>query len=168
MTDHWEIERRYLVRVGEPVWETLGDGERLRQGYVRTEASAIRIREGEPGGPVLTIKTGQGIRRREVEAPVPQDVAAALFELAGRRVIEKTRFRLGPWELDRFHGDLTGLALLEIELERVDQPVPPPPSGVSILREVTEDNRFTNNTLACLSKAEAAAFVRRAYGEGGS
>lgn len=165
MPDRWEIERRYLVRVSEAVWSGLGSGDRLRQGYVRTGASSIRIRTGEARGPVLTIKRGQGVRRREVEAVVPLDVADALFDLSGERVLEKVRFRSGPWELDRFLGALEGLVLLEIELEDPDQTIPEAPAGVSVLREVTDDNRFTNKHLAGLTSTRAEAFVRGAYAE---
>lgn len=163
--DGWEIERRYLVRVPDVLWTAFGSGLDLRQGYVGAGGSSIRIRVGEQRGPVLTIKRGQGIKRREVDAVVPEDVAEALFELAGPRVIEKTRFRVGPWELDRYFGFLKGLALLEIELERVDQPLPDPPADVAVIREVTDDNHFTNNYLSSLSKRDARAFVRAAYTE---
>jgi adenylate cyclase len=114
---------------------------------------------------VLTCKSGQGIRRREVETIVPQDVAEALLEAAGSRIIEKTRWRLGRWELDRFAGALSGLTLLEIELDAVDEAVPAAPHGVLVLREVTDDNRFTNNHLASLTKAEQERIVTAVYRE---
>jgi len=144
MADGWEIERRY---------------------HVRTGPSSVRIREGEPRGPVLTIKSGQGVKRREAEVVVDSDVAEALFRLSGPRVIEKVRFHLGPWELDRFLGSLEGLSLLEIELDEVDQPLPEAPPDVLILREVTDDNRFTSSYLSCLSVKGAEVFVRDVYGE---
>jgi CYTH domain-containing protein len=167
MAGGWEIERRYLVRVTDALWSGLGPGHHLRQGYVATGASFIRIREGEPRGPVLTIKNGRGVKRREVETVVPSDVADALFGLAAEHVLEKVRFRIGPWELDRFLGPLGGLSLLEIELEAVDQWIPDAPDGVSILREVTDDNRFTNNYLAGIQEKAARAFVRAVYAEVG-
>ncbi len=165
MAGGWEIERRYLVRVTEDLWSRLESGHHLRQGYVATGGSSIRIREGEPRGSVLTIKSGGGVRRREVEAVVPTNVADALFELAGDHVLEKVRFRMGPWELDRFLGPLEDLRLLEIELDAVDQPIPEPPEGVSVLREVTDDKRFTSNYLSGLPKADARAFVAAVYRE---
>lgn len=165
MAGGWEIERRYLVRVAEALWTRLKAGHHLRQGYVATSGSSIRIREGESRGSVLTIKSGRGVKRREVEAVVPSDVAEALFELAGDHVLEKMRFRIGPWELDRFLGALEGLHLLEIELDAVDQAIPDPPEGVSILREVTDDKRFTNSYLAGIHEDDARAFVTTAYGE---
>jgi CYTH domain-containing protein len=161
----YEIERRYLVRVVADLWERLGAGHGYRQGYLRGHAPSVRIRFGEPRGPVLTCKSGSGVKRREVEAVVPEDVAEALMEAAKKRVIEKTRWAIGPWELDRFTGPLEGLTLLEIELGAVDDPVPLPPDGIDILREVTDDSRFTSNNLARMSKKEQKRFVTRAYAE---
>ena len=163
----WEIERRYLVGVEDALWQRLPpeDGWRLRQGYIRNGTPSVRIRTGEPRGAVLTCKTGEGVRRTEVEAVVPLDVAEALFQAAEERVIEKVRWRLGPWELDRFQGPLRGLALLEIELDNESDPVPEAPPGVHILREVTNDNRFVSGHLARMSEKEQQALVRKAYKE---
>ncbi|HUF74852.1 MAG TPA: hypothetical protein VMM35_01175, partial [Longimicrobiales bacterium] len=104
----WEIERRFLVRVAGGVRNTLGEGRHLRQGYVRNGKPSVRIRAGEARGSVLTCKSGSGIRRSEVETVVPDEVAEALFEAAEDRIIEKIRWELGGWTLDRFLGPLDG------------------------------------------------------------
>ena len=161
----WEIERRFLVRVDDALWFQLGDGHHLRQGYVRNGEPSVRIRVGEPRGPVLTCKSGAGIRRSEVEAVVPDDVAQALFEAAEDRLIEKMRWKIGPWELDRFLGSLEGLALLEIELDAEDSPLPEPPQGVHILREVTDDKRFVSGHLARMHRKPQQKLVKKAYKE---
>lgn len=161
----WEIERRYLVRVADAVWYQLDGGRHLRQGYLKNGTPSVRIRVGEARGAVLTCKSGEGIRRTEHEAVVPADMAEALFEMAKERVIEKVRFRLDRWELDRFLGDLDGLALLEIELDHEDDPIPEPPQNVKILREVTDDNRFVSGRLARLSGKKQKRFVKKAYKE---
>lgn len=161
----WEIERRFLVRVEGHVWLSLGEGHHLRQGYVRNGEPSVRIRFGEPRGAVLTCKTGQGVRRKEVETVVPDDVAQALLMAAEDRMIEKIRFRVGPWELDRFLGPLDGLALLEIELEHEDTQIPEPPDGVKVLREVTDDNRFVSGHLARMKPKKQRKLVRKAYKE---
>lgn len=161
----WEIERRFLVRVPDAVWFKLGEGHHLRQGYVRNGTPSVRVRIGEPRGAVLTCKRGKGIRREEHEAVVPEGVAEALFQAAESRVIEKMRWKVGPWELDRFLGALDGLALMEIELEAEDDPVPPPPEGVQILREVTDDNRFVSGKLASMKQKAQRKLVRKAYKE---
>lgn len=161
----WEIERRFLVRVADALWFQLGKGNHLRQGYVRNGQPSVRIRVGEPRGAVLTCKSGKGVRRAEVETVVPDDVAAALFEAAEDRTIEKVRWKLGPWELDRFLGALDGLALLEIELENEQQPIPEAPEGVHILREVTDDKRFVSGHLARMTDKKCKKLVKKAYKE---
>lgn len=163
---HYEIERRFLVRVEDHGWE-VADVERrlLRQGYIRAGDPSIRIRMGEPRGPVLTCKSGKGVKRTEVETVVPEELAAALFEAAEDRVLEKIRWRIGPWELDRFVGPLEGLFLLEVELEHEDEPVPEPPAGIRVLREVTDDKRFTSSYLASLKPRKQSRLVRKVYKE---
>jgi len=161
----WEIERRYLVRVADAVWFQLGTGNHLRQGYIRNGDPSVRIRVGEPRGAVLTCKSGSGVKRSEVESIVPDEIAAALFEAAEDRVIEKIRWKLGPWELDRFLGALAGLALLEIELGHEEEPIPEPPEGVHVLREVTDDKRFVSGHLARMTEKKKKKLVRKAYKE---
>jgi CYTH domain-containing protein len=161
----WEIERRFLVRVAERAWPARSRGRHLRQGYVRHGEPSVRIRTGEERGHVLTCKSGKGIRRSEVEMVVTDEIASALFEAAGDHVVEKVRFPIGPWTLDRFLGDLDGLALLEIELEHEDQDLPNPPTGVDVLREVTDDKRFVSGRLAALGPKERRKLVRKAYEE---
>ena len=113
----------------------------------------------------MTCKSGKGLKRGEVETVVPPEVAEALMQAAGKRVIEKSRWDIGPWQLDRFEGPLEGLTLLEIELHAVDDPIPQPPDGVVVLGEVTEDKRFTSGYLARLKKKEQKKLVRDVYGE---
>ena len=106
----WEIERRFLVRVADALLFQLGEGRLLRQGYVRSGDPSVRIRLGESRGAVLTCKSGKGIRRAEVETVVPDELAVALFEASEDRTIEKMRWAIGPWVLDRFLGPLDGLS----------------------------------------------------------
>jgi CYTH domain-containing protein len=161
----WEIERRFLMRVPATYWSELGEGHHYRQGYIRNGQPSLRIRTGEPRGAVLATKTGSGIRRTEVETVVPSEMAPLLMELAEERVIEKIRFKIGPWELDRFLGALEGLALMEIELDDETDPLPAAPDGVEILREVTDDKRFVSGQLARLNADEQREIVRVVYEE---
>jgi len=161
----WEIERRFLVRVAETLWFQIGEGHHLRQGYIRNQEPSVRIRLGEPRGAVLTCKNGSGIRREEHEAVVPDELAQHLIVAAEGRMIEKMRWKIGPWELDRFMGALEGLALLEIELKAEDDPIPDAPQGVQILREVTDDNRFVSGRLAQMKPKKQRKLVKKAYKE---
>jgi CYTH domain-containing protein len=162
----WEIERRFLVRVPKKYWPRPEQGHHLKQGYVRHGDPSVRIRTGEPRGPVLTCKGGTGVRRSEVEVVVTDEVAVALFQAAGDHVLEKIRFPLGAWTLDRFLGDLDGLALMEIELEAEDEPLPAFPPDLRVLREVTDDKRFVSGRLAALEPEERRKLVKKAYKEG--
>lgn len=161
----WEIERRFLVRVSEALWPRLGQGRHLRQGYVKDGDPTVRIRIGEERGAVLNCKSGSGIRRSESEVVVPPEVAEALFGAAGDRVIEKIRWRIGAWELDRFLGALDGLTILEVELEAEDDVLPTLPDGVHVLREVTDDKRFVSAHLAGMSSSRRKRMVTKAYKE---
>ena len=161
----WEIERRFQVRVADAVWCTLGESNHYRQGYIRNGEPSVRIRTGEPRGAVLTCKVGSGIRREETEAIVPDDMAVRLMEAAEERVVEKIRWKLGPWELDRFLGSLEGLALMEIELQVETDALPEAPEGVKVLREVTDDNRFVSGRLARLTPKRQRKFAKKVYKE---
>jgi CYTH domain-containing protein len=161
----FEIERRYLVRVDQGLWDRLGESYAFRQGYVRTGSPSVRVRIGEPRGPVLTLKSGNGVRRREVETVVPQEVAEGLLEASGTRVVDKVRYPIGRWELDRFQGGLVGLTLLEIELEHETEAVPAPPDGVYVMREVTDDKNFTSNALSRMTVKEQKRLVKQVYGK---
>jgi len=161
----WEIERRFLVRVVDTLWYTLGDGHHYRQGYIRNREPSVRIRTGEPRGAVLTCKIGSGIRREEVETVVPEEMAVRLMEAAEDRIVEKIRWKIGPWELDRFLGALDGLALMEIELGDESDPMPEVPHGVQIVREVTDDNHFVSGRLASMTPKKQRKLVKKAYKE---
>lgn len=159
-----EIERRFLCRVAdEGVLRRARRASLIRQGYLTGGEPAVRIRERD-GRHTLTVKAGRGRVRREVELPVEPEAGAELLAMAGERRLEKTRYELDRWEVDVFQGKLRGLVLAEIELEREDERLPEPPEGVVLLREVTEEGRFTNQNLAMLGAGEAARLVRKAYG----
>jgi CYTH domain-containing protein len=70
------------------------------------------------------------------------------------------------WEIERrFLGTLDGLALIEIELNDESDPLPDPPQGVRILREVTDDNRFVSSCLAHVTLRKQRKFVKKTYKE---
>lgn len=157
-----EIERRFLCRVVDAAaLERAGRRTAIRQGYLTLGDPAVRIR-WKDGAYLLTIKSGAGRVRREVEVRVGAEEGGALMEMAGAHRLEKVRYAVGRWEIDVFGGKLDGLVLAEAELHREDERLPDPPACIELLREVTDDGAFTNQRLAQLGAAEAARFVRAA------
>lgn len=157
-----EIERRFLARILEAAALATAPTRELEQGYLSVADPAVRVRRAGNEW-ILTVKSGRGLVRQEVEAPLPAATGAALLELAGACRISKRRHRLGRWEIDVFEGTLAGLVLAEVELAAADEPLPRPPAAVELIREVTDDGRFVNQVLAGLEPAAAAALVAAAY-----
>ncbi|MEE2862765.1 MAG: hypothetical protein VYB28_01095 [Gemmatimonadota bacterium] len=169
MVRKYEVERRFLVQAEAGLLTKYGEGRRLKQAYLLSGKQSLRIRIGEERGAVLTAKSGTGIRRLETEVVVPNNIAEALFLKADQGMIEKLRWYIGPWELDQFLGRLSGLFLLEIELESDGDKLPGAfPDGVTVIREVTSDNRFTSSSLAGLPTSNRSNFVQSAYREAGT
>jgi CYTH domain-containing protein len=143
-----ERERRYLVAEAP---DELPEPLRIEQGYLTTGRVTVRVRRVEDRH-VLTIKTGAGRNRTEIERDLDHDEFEALWSEATELRIVKRR-HLVPLadgltaELDLFDGDLAGRRLVEVEFDddsAADAFVPPAWFG----REVTEDNRYTNSSLA--------------------
>ncbi|HEX9108529.1 MAG TPA: hypothetical protein VF832_14895 [Longimicrobiales bacterium] len=156
-----EIERRFIARVCDAAALAASPSRRLEQGYLAAGEPAVRVRL-DGGAWLLTVKSGRGLVRREVEVPLPAEAGAELLDMAPLR-LAKVRHRLGRWEIDVFEEALAGLVLAEVELRAADEPTPPPPSAVMLLREVTDDGRFVNQALAGLDPPAAAALLRAAY-----
>jgi CYTH domain-containing protein/CHAD domain-containing protein len=146
-----EIERKFLVA------DLPGDlerypSQRIVQGYVvigdQTEVRARRSGERTS----LTIKTGSGRIRGELEIAVDEDQFARLWDLTEDRTVEKRRNAIPAGEghtieLDRYEGVLDGLTTAEIEFAseaEADAFEPPPWLGP----EITEDPRYKNQRLA--------------------
>ena len=94
-----------------------------------------------------TIKTGEGLVRREVEQSLSEaSFKAAWPETAGQR-LTKTRWRIHEgeltWEIDVF--DEIDLVLAEVELPSTETPAEPPAwLQRCIEREVTEEPAYRN------------------------
>lgn len=159
MEGHFEIERRFLIRFPDPDWlRTNASGSEIRQTYLTSPAKGVsaRVRARSAGGKMVythTVKTHvSDIRRIEVEEEISSETYQELLKTAdpARRTIEKQRWLL-EYEGQLFEIDLfpfwTRQALMEIELSGEAQPVSFPPE-IGILREVTEDGRYTNRALA--------------------
>lgn len=144
-----EIECKYRLDRLPP---STGAGRLLRQAYVAIEHPvSVRVRDDAREGCLMTIKAGKGAVRREVEWPISRETFESLWQLAGDRTIEKTRYEC-HWldhtiEIDVFHGRHEGLIVAEVEFESqaaMREFSPPPWFGEAL----TDDMRYTNVALA--------------------
>lgn len=148
-----EIERKFAV-ADLPSASLLGDGVRLRQGYVAEEGAVeVRVRI-EPDRSTLTIKAGTGLTRSEVEVAVSSEQADTLWSLTAGRRLDKTRYRVSlddavglVAEVDVYAGALAGLAVVEVEFDSIEVAESfstPPWFG----RELTGETGWSNAALA--------------------
>lgn len=146
-----EIERRWVVQSFDPDVLRQQYARSIRQGYIDKD---LRVRltrtfwEGEVEDEFaeLTRKDGRGLVRSEVTVSLSPAAADFLLE-STKYVIEKTRYTVGRWELDVFHGKLSGLVVLEYEANSVEEARGLTlPSFIHAATEVTE--ALTNRQLA--------------------
>jgi adenylate cyclase len=146
-----EIERKFLL--GElPATLRFARGERIRQGYLALDGDTeVRLRTGSKA-PKLTIKSGRGEVRTEVELDVSGPDAAALWELTAGRRLEKTRRRMriagAEAEVDEYSGDLEGLVVVEVEFDDAEAARAFQAPGW-FGRELTGEQAYANRSLAC-------------------
>jgi adenylate cyclase len=146
-----EIERKFLLE-SRPAGLEAHPRRRIVQGYVAVDGAVeVRIRRSD-GETTLTVKSGSGLSRGEVEVALGSRQYGALTELVRDRKIVKTR-HLVPLaggltaEVDEFHEGLDGLWTAEVEFSseaaaaRFD-----PPAWLG--REITGDRRYANRELA--------------------
>ena len=144
-----ERERKYLL-VDSPSF--VDEGTRLRQGYLAVDGSvSVRVRAAEGKGRTLTIKSGAGAVRTELEWDMSHEEFEAAWDLTKGRRIHKVRHNISHnghvIEVDVFLDELDGLVMAEVEFESdaaLAQFEPPPWFG----REVTNELRYTNASLA--------------------
>lgn len=153
-----EVERRFLCRVDASLLAAADARIPMRQGYLAGGDVSVRVRrEGDEWR--LTCKRGSGRVREEVEVPLPAEAGPTLLRMAGAVRLEKTRYRVGRWEVDVYGGPLEGIVVAECELSDAEEPLPGPPAGLHLLREVTDT--LTAHALARVAPSEAHAMVRR-------
>lgn len=156
----FEIERQFLLdAVPARVLEGADRVVTIRQGYLTTVPPAIRVRQLD-GEFLMTVKSGGTLIRREVEFAIPRLIAEQLFEIAGDHLIEKTRYVVGPWEIDVFAGRHEGVIVAEFEMETPDDPLPPLPGGLVPVMELTHERTFSNQILAQLGEGETRMLLR--------
>ena len=150
MAGSTEIERKFLLDA-LPSSLRFARREPQRQGYLAVDgATEVRVRRG-PRGATLTIKSGGGAVRTEVELALDERQADALWALTEGRRVEKTRRLLRvagvEVEVDEYAGALAGLVVAEVEFadeQAAEAFVPPAWFG----RELTTDKRYSNRALA--------------------
>lgn len=145
----FEIERKFLVLGSE--WRASSlSSVHIRQAYLAVGGNAsIRVRIKDNQEARLTIKSkGAGLRRLELEYPIPVIEAEALIALRQNSVIQKVRHIVPwagcQWEVDVFEGDNAGLIIAEIELADEQQVIELPPW---LGPEVTSDDKYYNSAL---------------------
>lgn len=156
-----EIERRFIVRV-QPALLRGAVRMELRQGYLSVrDPVTVRIRQ-EGTAWVLAVKADAGgIARHEIELSVDDETGRALFALAIGGTLGKTRHAIGRWEIDVYDGRFEGLVLAEVELTSEDEPLPPAPEGLELVREITSELGLSSRGLARLDEQAARALVVR-------
>lgn len=139
-----EIERKFLVN--SDLLPPLTGGLRIIQGFLSEEPVVrVRVTDTEFGTRAwLTVKGPGLLTRAEYEYDIPVSDAEEMLLLCKHKV-EKTRFLLGRWEIDKFAGQLEGLLIAEIELASVCEPFDRP---AWLGEEVTYDKRYANVDLA--------------------
>jgi adenylate cyclase len=145
-----EIERKFLVR--DLPTEVRGGRrpEHIRQGYLTLEPVEVRIRSRAGRPHELTVKSGGGLSRAEVNIQLTADQFEELWPLVERSIEkERTPLELGDLtvEVDVYGGRLEGLVVAEVEFGTEPEALafrPPAWFGT----EVTNDARFRNAALA--------------------
>lgn len=155
---HFEIERKYLIRMPDPAWLAReAEGTEITQTYLLSPPGiSERVRKrGRDGSYVYTHTVKQklsDLRRIEDEEEISAERYEELLQRAdpSRRAICKVRWCFSYegqfFELDVFPF-WEDRAYLEIELRDESQEVRLPPD-IRVIREVTEDIRYTNSALA--------------------
>ncbi len=107
-----EFERRWIVLSLDPDIARYPSKE-IEQGYFDGQAD-MRVRITDGSTAVITRKTGKGRVRTERNRGVSLGTGRFLLDSTGHR-LEKRRHLRDGWEIDYFHGPLSGLVLAEIE-----------------------------------------------------
>jgi adenylate cyclase len=158
-TANQEIEKKYLVDDLEKLCNGLTEIRRdeIAQGYLAIESGGNEVRlrsksQGKNRRYYLTVKSGSGLVRGEVETEISEEQFQVLWPMTEGRRVEKIRLTLAlpdgvKLEVDRFLGKLEGLIMAEVEFtseEKAESFQMPN----CLVRDVTTDKRFKNQKLA--------------------
>lgn len=169
MATKLEIERKFLVKFPtswsalSEIFEDLMDVKRISQTYLKAEGDepSARVRKTVEGLTGDTNTVYHFNQKKPVDSGVHEETEHEITQSQYQKylnkanpdkvAVEKTRFVFKyndqVFELDVFKGPLKGLAILEIELEDKNDTVELPPF-LKMTKEVTDDKRFTNFSLA--------------------
>lgn len=145
-----EIERKFLV-ADDPPGLRSSPSSQLRQGYLAVGSDAeVRLRD-DGHAQTLTVKSGSGLERGEVEVELSAEQFEALWPATVGKRLVKHRFELpaGKWihQLDVYAGSLEELKVVEVEFPSAADAMDfEPPDWFG--REITNDTRYRNASLA--------------------
>lgn len=151
---HLEIERKYLLTM-LPTFPGVAAVLEIDQGYLPGEKLVERLRREESHEGVIryyrTVKIGSGVERMELEDETDAATFEHLWLLTEGRRLRKRRHVVPHgddlWEVDEFLD--RPLVLAELEIDRADAPIAMPDWLKAVLvREVTDEKRYTNRSLA--------------------
>jgi CYTH domain-containing protein len=156
-----EVERKWLVAT-PPAEAMAAPGEAIDQGYLVIGEGGSEARVRRAGERLsLTVKSGAGLVRAEVEIELSAEQFDALWPATAGRRLRKTRRRLdgagavieldgeagAVIELDVYAGPLEGLIVAEVEF--ADEAAARAFRAPAWLGgEVTEDDAYKNRRLA--------------------
>jgi CYTH domain-containing protein len=147
-----EVERKFLL-AERPDGLEAHPSQRLEQGYLAIDPAGAEVRvRRKDDKTLMTVKSGIGLVRAEVEFAVEPELFERLWPLTGDRRVVKTRY-LVPLdggltaEVDDYEGALEGLLTAEVEFE--DEAAAHAFTAPGWMGEdVTGDKRYANRTLA--------------------
>lgn len=159
-TEHFEIERKFLIKKPDENLLLTQDGCKrveISQTYLNSDESvSARVRKSVSDGVCIYTRTEKrhvtDVKRIEIEEEISgEEYLRALGNaLPDHRTVEKVRYKIPAgrlvWEIDVFPF-WEHQAYLEVELDTEDE-VFELPSFVKVIREVTDDRRYTNKALA--------------------
>ncbi len=148
-----EFERKFLARV-DRLPRALGDAARIEQGYLALAPNQVRIRLR--GGAHIVELKGPGNMEHELYRPDSAQGDLLLRQVAPKvaALIVKDRHVIPAgfdglqWEVDAFREGNAPLILVEIEMPTENYALEDHPWPKWVGKEVTDDDRFKNKTLA--------------------
>jgi CYTH domain-containing protein len=145
-----EIERKFLVDSDHFKKEAF-QHQQIIQGFLNKDPRRtvrIRLREDKAYLTIKGISSADGLSRFEWEKEISPDEAKELLKLCDDNLIEKTRYLTKHYkhtfEVDEFHGRLSGLLIAEIELKTENEYFEKPEW---LGKEVTGDPNYYNSNL---------------------